>query len=202
MPDNGLDENPVLDVNPEFFEETKKVNLVKPGKKFAPYSKQDRILRRKEVYRLHFENGLPGSRIAQLMSVDKNTIYADLRVLYAQLKQDILEVEFGNYYIKQMVRLENQRSRLAGYLEEAKDIDKKITVERLLADIDLRMLAAAEKVEHCEKELLKKIEEGLNKKAGEMKLDYRALTLDSLLQVSPSGYRQIHTVLKREGLVK
>ncbi|MGI0048744.1 MAG: hypothetical protein ACREAW_04315, partial [Nitrososphaera sp.] len=63
-----------FDIDPEFINESSKTNLVKPRKKFAPYTKAERLKRRKEVYRLHFELGVPAIRIADMMNVDKNTI--------------------------------------------------------------------------------------------------------------------------------
>lgn len=74
-----------FDVSPDFIEENKKINLVRPRKKFAPYTKAERLKRRKEVYRLHFELGIPAIRIADMMNVDKNTVNNDIQLLYREL---------------------------------------------------------------------------------------------------------------------
>lgn len=73
-----------FDVNQDFIEENKKMNLVRPRKKFAPYTKIERTKRRNEVYRLHFEKGIPALRIAEIMHVDKNTINNDIQTLYRE----------------------------------------------------------------------------------------------------------------------
>jgi hypothetical protein len=77
-----------FEVNQNFIDENKKINLnlVKHRQnhkqKFAPYTRSQRRKRRMEVYKLHFEHGMPATRIAQLMKVDRNTINNDLKILY------------------------------------------------------------------------------------------------------------------------
>jgi len=59
------------------------LNLVKHRQnsrhKFAPFTKSQRRKRRTEVYKLHFEHGMPATRIAEIMNVDRNTINNDLK---------------------------------------------------------------------------------------------------------------------------
>jgi DNA-binding CsgD family transcriptional regulator len=58
-------------------------NLVRPRQnKFSPYTKIQKKERRDEVYKLHFEHGMPATRIAELRKVDRNTINNDLKILY------------------------------------------------------------------------------------------------------------------------
>jgi hypothetical protein len=47
---------------------------------------------------------------------------------------------------KQLVILEAQRDRLVLYLSDANDINSKITTERLLADIDFKLIGVVERV--------------------------------------------------------
>jgi hypothetical protein len=57
-------------------------NLVRSRHKFSPFTRSERRNRRDEVYKLHFEQGMPAIRIAELMKVDRNIINNDLKVLY------------------------------------------------------------------------------------------------------------------------
>jgi hypothetical protein len=41
-----------------------------------------------EVYRLHFEKGIPAIRIADMTNVDRNTINNDLKILYNKALND------------------------------------------------------------------------------------------------------------------
>ncbi|HEY7227448.1 MAG TPA: hypothetical protein VH481_04920 [Nitrososphaeraceae archaeon] len=116
-------------------------NLVKPRQKFAPFTRIQRKERRDEVYRLHFDNGIPATRIAELMKVDRNTINNDLKILYNKAIKDYTsDRSFDDIIEKQLVRLETQRDRLLLDLCESKDVNSKVTIERLIADIDFKLI--------------------------------------------------------------
>jgi hypothetical protein len=48
---------------------------------------------------------------------------------------------------KQLLRLETQRDRLGLYLFDAKDINSKLAVERLIADINFKVIGVIEKMD-------------------------------------------------------
>src|SRR6266540_1392081 len=104
-----------------------------------------------EVYKLHFEHGIPATRIAELMKVDRNTINNDLKILYREALNDYSpNMSLDDILQKQLLRLETQRDRLGLYLCDAKGINTKIAIERLIADIDFKFIGAIEKVYHKE----------------------------------------------------
>jgi hypothetical protein len=141
-------------VNQEFIEENKKINidLVKHRHnckhKFAPFTRSQRRKRRMEVYRLHFEKGIPAIRIAEMMKVNRNTINDDLKILYNKALNDYDPnvITLDDILQKQLVRLEMQRNRLSLYLCDAKDLTRKIAVERLISDIDFRLIGVIERI--------------------------------------------------------
>src|SRR5215207_2590996 len=138
-----------FEINPKFIEENKKIkaNLVRPRHKFAPFTRAERKERRDEVYRLHFEHGMPAIRIADMMKVDRNTINNDLKILYNKaLRNHNSDTSFDDVIEKQLLRLETQRDRLGIYLCDAKDINSKITIERLLTDIDFKVIGLMERL--------------------------------------------------------
>lgn len=187
-----------LDISPEFIEENRKINLVRPRTKFAPFTRAERAKRRNEVYRLHFEHGISGRRIAELMKVDKNTINNDLKILYREIRKEQSEINFSDFYAKQIFRLESQRSRLMGYLEATNEIDKKVTIERQIADIDLRMLSAAEKIEHGSIHFWNEVSSSINQMAEKQKLKYRVTGVFQVLKVSETGYNKIREIMRKE----
>jgi hypothetical protein len=142
-------------------------DLVRHRHKFAPFTKAERRKRRAEVYKLHFENGKPATRIAQLMNVDRNTINNDLKFLYGQALNDynLDDMSLDDILEKQLVRLETQRDRLGVYLTDAKDVNAEISIERLIADIDFRILTAIEKINHSSNRFLDEILKNVNKMA-------------------------------------
>jgi len=195
----NAEESPGFDISPEFIEENKKINLVKPRQKFAPYTKAQRQDRRKEVYRLHVELGLPAVKIAELMKVDRNTINSDIRTIY----QDIAEPDgtVGDAYNKFASRLESQRSRLLEYLSKQQDIQTKLLIERHITDIDSRMVSMNHKIYDSEITILKQVREAINNYTEKKKLDYRVINIEEFLKVSPAAFRGILNILRKEKLI-
>lgn len=161
-------------------------NLVKPRHKFAPFTKAERKKRRLEVYKLHFEHGMPATKISELMKVDRNTINNDLKFLYRQALSDynLDDMSLDDILEKQLVRLEAQRDRLGVYLTDAKDVTNMVTIERLIADIDFRVLSAVEKINHNTVQFYDQIIKAVNTIAENKKLDVRFTSLFELREIS------------------
>jgi hypothetical protein len=184
-------------ISPEFIEEGRKHNLVKPRKKFAPYTKAQRRKRRSEVYKLHFELGIPALRIAEIMHVDKNTIYNDLQTLYQEVTEDQDKIGYSEFFTKQLVRLETQRTRLLSYLENTKDIEKKLSIERMIADIDFKLATATLKVAHASEEFYDAVIEKTNKMAAANKLNHRYTTFSELIKISQKSREKLDGIIER-----
>jgi hypothetical protein len=193
-----------FEVNQEFIEENKKrkFNLVRHGQnyrhKFAPFTRSQRRKRRIEVYRLHFEKGVPATRIAEMMNVDRNTINNDLKILYRQALNDYNpdDMSIDDILQKQMLRLETQRDRLGLYLSDAKDINSKIAIERLIADIDFKLIGAIEKVYHKEGRFWDEIIKRINKIAENKKWDVRYTSLFELHKISTDSRKSLNKLME------
>ena len=164
----------------------KKLDLVRPRQKFAPFTKAERKKRRSEVYQLHFEQGMPATKISELMNVDRNTINNDVNFLYRQALSDynLNDMSLQDILDKQLVRLETQRDRLGAYLSDTKNVPNKVTIERLIADIDFRVLTAVEKINHNTVQFYDEIIKVVNKIAENKKLDVRFTSLFELQAIS------------------
>jgi hypothetical protein len=171
-------------------------DLVRHRHKFAPFTKAERRKRRTEVYKLHFENGMPATRIAQLMNVDRNTINKDLKFLYRQALNDynLEEMSVNDILEKQLVRLEAQRDRLGLYLSDAKEINNKIAIERLIADIDFRILTAVEKISHNTGQFWDQIIRAANKIAEKNNLSIRYTSLFELQKISIDSRKSLDEI--------
>jgi hypothetical protein len=199
----------VFEISQEFIEENKKINLnlVKHRhnhrQKFAPYTRSQRRKRRMEVYKLHFEHGMPATRIAQLMKVDRNTINNDLKILYHEALNDYdpHNMSLDDILQKQLLRLETQRDRLGLYLSDAKDINNKIAIEHQIADIDFKLIGAIEKVYHKEGRFWDEIIKKVNKIAENEKWDVRYSSLFELHKISIDSRKSLNK-LKEEVLKK
>jgi len=194
-------------INQEFIEENKKINpsLVKHGQnprhKFAPFTKSQRRKRRMEVYKLHFEHGMPATRIARMMKVDRNTINNDLKILYREALTDYSpdDMSLDDILQKQLLRLESQRDRLGLYLADAKDVNTKIAIERLIADIDFKLIGTIEKVKNNVSRFWEEIIKEINRIAEEKKLNIRYTSLFELQKISIDSRKSLNK-LKEEVL--
>jgi hypothetical protein len=163
----------------------KKPNLVRLRHKHSPFTKIQRKERRDEVYKLHFEHGMPATRIAVLMKVDRNTINNDLKILYNKAVRDYnSDMSFDDVIEKQLLRLETQRDRLGLYLCDVKDINSKITIERLLADIDFKVIGVIDRINQNIVQHYDAVIEHVNKIAENEKLKTRYTSLFELYRIS------------------
>jgi|SRR6185312_11978627 len=125
----------VFGVTNEFISENK--NLVKPMQKSSsPHTKKDRLRRRQEVHRLHFDLGYSAVRIAELMQINRNTINSDIKYWYSRLSKEWRSFDVGSWYMRQNHRLEIQRTRLINQLEKQKNVSDKLAIERMIFEID------------------------------------------------------------------
>lgn len=165
--------------------ENVKLDLVKPRQKFAPFTRTERKTRRMEVYKLHFEHGMPATRIAEMMSIDRNTINNDLKILYNRAIRDYnSDKSFDDIIEKQLLRLETQRDRLGLYLCDAKDLNCKITIERLISDIDFKVIGVMERLNQNIVKHSNAVIEHVNKIAEKENLRTRFTSLFELYRIS------------------
>lgn len=180
----GIKADPT-EVPADFIEENKKIHLAKPSH-FAPYTKAQRRKRRAEVYRLHFEQNVPATRIAEMMKVDRNTVKNDLKILYHEAMKDYdpdaLSLE--GYLEKQLVRLEAQRDRLMTLYSSADSIKAKLAIESLIADIDFKLLQSVAKVQHGYYKFWDQVVEEVNKVAKEHGMNFGFTSIFEMKRVS------------------
>jgi hypothetical protein len=163
----------------------KKPNLVKLRHKNSPFTRVQRKERRDEVYKLHFEHGVPATRIAELMKVDRNTINNDLKILYGKAIKDYnSDMSLDDIIEKQLVRLETQRDRLGIYLCDSNDINSKITIERMIADIEFKVIGVIDKINQNIVQHYDAVIEHVNKIAKDEKLKLRYTSLFELYRIS------------------
>jgi hypothetical protein len=82
------------------------------------------------------------------MKVDRNTINNDLKILYNKAIINYnSDKSFDDIIEKQLLRLETQRDRLCLYLCDAKDTNSKLAIERLITDIDFKVIGVMDKMD-------------------------------------------------------
>ena len=139
------------------------------------------------------------------MMVDRNTINSDLKFLYRQALSDynLNDMSLEDILEKQLVRLETQRDRLGIYLSDFKVVTSKVTIERLIADIDFRTLAAIEKINHNTGQFWDQIIRAANKIAESHNLSIRYTSLFELQKISIDARKSLDEIreeaLKEKG---
>ena len=144
---------------------------------------------------------MPATRIAEMMKLDRNTINNDLKILYQKSLNNYNpdNMSLDDIVEKQLLRLETQHDRLGLYLSDVKDINAKIAIERLIADIDFKLVGAIEKVNHNSSRFLDEILKGVNKVAEIKKLDMRYTSLFELHKISVDSRKSLNQI-KEEAL--
>ena len=124
-------------------------------KKGGPYSKDERDQRQKEVFRLHFEFGYSAVKISDLMKINRNTINADIKYWYSNIK-DELKQSSEDFILRQIGRLEAQRTRIIEKINENKTDD--IRHDKLLLEIDAKINTLALRINSEQKVRSKPVE--------------------------------------------
>jgi len=129
-----------------------------------------------------------------MMKVDRNTINNDLKILYSEALNDYnpSDMSLDDILQKQLLRLETQRDRLGLYLCDTKDISNKIAIERLIADIDFKVIGAIEKVNHNTSRFWDEIIKGVNKIAENNNLHMRYTSLFELQKISIDSRKSLN----------
>ena len=119
--------------------------LVERIKKGGPYSKENQKQRRDEVFKLHLDFGYSSRKIAEIMNVNRNTINADIKYCYTQIRAQAENLWFEDILNKHVYRLENQRSRFVERLEKTKDFREILLIEKMIFEIESKQIQIVSK---------------------------------------------------------
>jgi len=169
-------------------------------KKGGPYSKSNRLTRRKEVYRLHFEYGYSASKIADLLQVNRNTINGDLDYWYSQSMLTVNFFDPSQAISSNLQRMDIQRTRLREELDKAETFQEKLALERLILEIDSKILNIHNKLVNSTRNIFDLSTEKLNEWLKKHKKDERYLTLFDKLSVSSKAYEKISKIIEEDRL--
>ena len=112
----------------------------------GPYTKQEQEQRRAKVYELHFEKGHSAVQIAQVLGINRNTVSSDIKYWYSQMTSQINRKNLVGIVLKQIERLEIQRKRLLDEIEKQTDFSSKVTLEKMVFEIDNKIAGFVSKM--------------------------------------------------------
>ncbi len=188
-------------VDRKFIEENEKICLVQSSskrKKGGPYTKAERQKRREEVYKLHILHGWPSVRISEATKINRHTIDNDVREIYRKMYGD---GRFNEAYAtvmleKQIERLEAQRTRLLEYLDSTKELEQKLTVERMVFDIDTRLAHIMQNAYSTNDKVEELALSRLNEWAKEHNVEQRWISRWELMKTKPKQFDKIMRILR------
>ena len=114
--------------------------LVESIKKGGRYTKKEQEERRLQVHYLHFVENKSAVEIAKLLNVNRNTINDDINFWYSQLSNKPNLINIVEKMIMQILKIEIQRHRFLEYLDEAENLDETIRIEKLISELDSRLI--------------------------------------------------------------
>lgn len=193
-----LDEK--MTVPAEFIEENK-ANLsqfMPKSGKTGPYSTHDKLRRRDEVYRLHFEYGYSARKIAELMRINRNTINSDILYWRSKIihKTNIFNPEHA--VLTNLARLEIQRTRLRECLDKIDGFSEQLSLERLIYDLDNKILQIYQKLSESIYHVHKVATVQLNDQMKKQHSDERFCTFFDTLKVSSLAHAKIMKIVKED----
>ena len=163
----------------------------------GPYTKQELEKRRNEVYRLHFEYGYSARKISELMNINRNTINGDIKHWYSKItKSNDIQIESSIFPI--LERLDIQRTRIREYLDKTPDISEKITIEKMILDLDYKIASIHQKISESVRATTDYALGFLNEYLKSENQKQRVVTLGKKISVSDSALKKIDTIISED----
>ncbi len=189
-----------LQISKEFLEENKSdlSQFMPKTRRRGPYSKQEKESRRNEVYRLHFDYGYSARKISELMKVNRNTINGDISYWYSKIvsNHNVFDPEMD--ILIRLKRFEVQRTRLRIQTDTTTEFHDKIALERMILDIDSKVLQVYQKLGESTKRVMDAVTENLNHEMKKQKKDTRYMLLFDKIAVSESAKEKIEQIIQED----
>ncbi len=128
-----------FDISQEFIESGKSLQS-NSKKRGGRYTKDEKLKRQNEVYRLHFEYGYSARKISELMKINRNTINGDINYWYAKIYANLKDVDPEISVVINIKRFDIQRSRLRENLDKAENFQQRHAIEKMIFDIDCKII--------------------------------------------------------------
>ncbi|MBS1267839.1 MAG: hypothetical protein MAG458_00552 [Nitrosopumilus sp.] len=165
--------------------------------KSGPVTKHQKQKRRDEVYRLHFEYGYSARKISDILKIPRNTINADVNYWYdITATADIHNPE--TIIISNLQRLETQRVRIREKLDDTDDLTHYIALERLLLEIDIKIINVRQKMADSIKRVWDLSISYSNKWFAQNNKDQRFMTNWDRITLSESSKRKVDEIIEQD----
>ena len=191
-----MSQNEFTQVTDEFIQQNaahaKRKKSVKRG---GPYSINENEIRREEVRRLHFDYGYSARKIAELKKVNRNTINGDIDHWYSIILKDAHYINPVKTMVLYFEEMRIKKTRLRELLDKVNNNSERMAIERLMYEINSKILYTYQKLADSEKNTHKKAMSWLNNYMKKNKHPERYLTYYDIISVSDKSYRKIRKMI-------
>ncbi len=194
-----MSSNEFLHVSNEFLKQNSKhAKTKKPVKKGGPYTKSEKDKRRDEVYRLHFEYSYSARKISELMKVNRNTVNGDIDYWYSKIfnKVSIIDPSYNITIILEVMQI--QLTRLREQLDKTKSISERISTERLMYDINSKILYTRQKLANSTYRTHKLATKWYNDIMKKKNLSERGISYYDTITVSDKAHERINRIVNED----
>ncbi len=194
-----MSSNELLHVSDEFLKQNSKhAKIKKPYKRGGPYPRIDKDKRRDEVYRLHFEYSYSARKISELMKVNRNTVNGDINYWYSKIldKVDMFDPEY--HVITTLERMQTQLARLREQIDKAKSSSERISIERLIYDINSKILHTWQKLASSSIRIHGMYTQLYNNKMKKDNRPERNLLFHDTISVSKKAHERIRRIINED----
>ena len=167
-------------------------------KKGGPYTKNEKMKRQNEVYNLHFEHGYSAVKISDMMRINRNTINSDINNWYSSLSDEWNSYVMESWYMKQIHRLESQRNRLFGELSKTENTPDRLSIEKVILDIDTRIMNLITKSSGSAASIHNMSVAWINKWAKDNDIDLALSNTRKMITASSKTIEKIEKLLKED----
>ena len=164
------------------------------AKKGGPYTKNLMEQRRKEVHRLYFDYGYSARKIAELLKINRNTINNDISYWHITSLKKGHNLDPICYVLNQIERFEIQRTRLRNKLNHVESFHEKITIEKFIFNIDMKIASFQLKLMETPINISKRIVYLINKEYEKMNGKIRGDSTYMFSDVSESAWKKIEEI--------
>ena len=163
-------------------------------KKGGPYSKDEQRKRRDEVYRLHFEYGYSARKISEFLKINRGTINRDIMYWHVNIVKKWRHLDPEIFVMNQIERFELQRTRLRKQLDSLQSFQEKITVEKFIFNIDMKIGNLQVRLVDAKSKIKSHAANQINRYFKEKKVKRRVLTSDVFVEVSDKALEKIFKI--------
>lgn len=167
-------------------------------KKGGPQTEKERRLRREHVAEYYFERGFSAVTISRMLNVNRNTVTSDLKYCYSQLKEENDNFDPTTICMTQFHRMQMQRARYVDLLHKELEFKDRLTLEKMLSDIENRIMQAALKIKASSENIEKMAVDIFNYWAKQQDSTYRGVPRSILKKVSVEAQEKIDKIIEED----